>query len=1017
MTTMMTAGAGSGKTYQICEEIIDHFTHNHEWEPANLIVTTFTEKAAYELKERVTARLMKAGDFRRVTGLSEAYVGTVHSICLRFLRKYGYLIGLSPALGVLPEGEDLEMISELLDKHDISSLHELEVRLTQIDSQTKVNAYPDLIKKIAELARINGLAAEELRSSRDNSITSYLAILGPTIIFDRKRFTDLLEDQFRYFDPIKDKLKDKNKDFYEAVKEILEAYRSDNEKYVPWHKYLKLTTELNKEYQSQVAPLQQFVGTHHRWPAFQKDISDYIKGIFDAAIGILDEFQTVKQDLGVIDFADMEVKMLELLGNEHFIKEFSAQIKLILVDEFQDTSPLQLEIFNKWAEYAGESIWVGDIKQSIYGFRGADAALVDSVIKSLPEENLKPLGTSYRSRKELVEAANKLFAKVFQPMEEKYIRLKPRNDIHGGHGMKGNAIYSLKVDKDLFEDNLAGCIDEILHEGWIVFDKESKEYRKIRPSDICILIRGNDDVTTMRRALAKKGIPLGRKGAMFTELPEVYFLTAILRYLVDQTDEYAIAQILYFASRKPDAGKLINHRIRYLLNQREQENQKAYGNDSAFLHELDELRSLTNHIGISQLIEILFNRTGFQAITGKWGSPDSVRETINRLTGLAANYSGTCTRLNRIESIYGFIRYIEDNTSERSRDELAGDGVSVMTYHGAKGLEWPVVFLASLDNAARGGVFNPMVITEPGARLFEGRSIRYWPFPYHNNVKKSHINLLFSDAENEVVKINREEEKRLLYVGFTRARDYLFLVSSADRLNWFEEAGGKEWQAGLNIQLLEFADGEEREEEKTIKVVRKIRSVEKMSAEHYFLAPSREPMDVVATLSDPVRLGAYRPLSAKVNEDEETMLGELFHQYFATGLNAASLIESHRLGHLISEAYLEESLKRFRSWVESNYPDAIWHAEWPVTYFHDGQMIQGFADLVLELPDRLILIDHKSYPGGCDTLHNRINEEKYPGQLAWYEKALNATETKKVSEVFLHFPVSSSLVRIQYANN
>ena len=179
---MITAGAGSGKTHQICEEIIDHFANNPEWQPAQLIVTTFTNKAASELQERITTRLMEDGDFKRVSELSEAYIGTVHSICLRFLQKYGYLINLSPELNILPEGDDLTMVSELLDGRELELLHKMELRISQVDSMTKENTYPKLVKKVIELARTNGIKAEDLNLSAEKSFESYIVLVGNEMV-------------------------------------------------------------------------------------------------------------------------------------------------------------------------------------------------------------------------------------------------------------------------------------------------------------------------------------------------------------------------------------------------------------------------------------------------------------------------------------------------------------------------------------------------------------------------------------------------------------------------------------------------------------------------------------------------------------------------------------------------------------------------------------------------------------------------------------------------------------------
>jgi ATP-dependent exoDNAse (exonuclease V) beta subunit len=173
-------------------------------------------------------------------------------------------------------------------------------------------------------------------------------------------------------------------------------------------------------------------------------------------------------------------------------------------------------------------------------------------------------------------------------------------------------------------------------------------------------------------------------------------------------------------------------------------------------------------------------------------------------------------------------------------------------------------------------------------------------------------------------------------------------------------------------------------------------------------------MEVKTVLKEPIRLGNYIALLSKPTKDEEAILGNLFHQYFASRRNAVELIKGYKMDHLVNKGHLEESYNRLKNWIEKEYPGAICYCEWPVTIFDEGKMIQGSADLVLEINDSLILIDHKSYSGGGDTLHKYITEKKFPGQLAWYKKALDATKNKKVSAVHIHFPVSSSMVEVVF---
>ncbi len=167
--------------------------------------------------------------------------------------------------------------------------------------------------------------------------------------------------------------------------------------------------------------MQAAAARHLGHPRLRDELHQLIRLMFDIASRGLEAYQSLKRERGLLDFVDQEVHALELLCRPDVREVLKEQLDLVLVDEFQDTSPLQLAIFLKLAELAGQSVWVGDPKQAIFGFRGTDPALMDAAIESLASPSRDPdlvaaavdavagrspvetLSTSFRSRPHLVE--------------------------------------------------------------------------------------------------------------------------------------------------------------------------------------------------------------------------------------------------------------------------------------------------------------------------------------------------------------------------------------------------------------------------------------------------------------------------------------------------------------------------------------------------------------------------------------------------------------------------------------
>lgn len=1012
---MITAGAGSGKTFSITASVIEAFEKHPDWEPGQLIITTFTEKAAAELRERVSARLLSKGMYEKLSGLDDASIGTVHSVCFRLIETYGQFIGIPPGLKVLTEDQKQIALNTLLNGIDLSDAEPLCYRLSIEASVVGEGLIQDILR-VLELSNAWSLKEEDLDTALRESQAQHNHRFAGLTIPTPANIRQLLKDTRQQLRAANDteELKGKQRELLEKLEDI---HLRDDQVYT-WADLNSISNMAFARSHAHICePLRDAVKPHAVWESFQQDINDYIALVFGTAKQLMSAYQTYKLNLGLIDFNDMEQYMLRLLDHPGFRAEFRERFRLVLVDEFQDTNPVQLRIFRAWAELAEDSIWVGDVKQAIYGFRGTDVELVEEVIAGLAEDQISTLDTSWRSRRELVAAANVLFTQAFggimptqrivlNPLEQPALpasHVCPLNILEKGEG---------KIDQ-LFE-GVAAQIAELIQAGSEIFDKKTGLSRKLGPSDCCVLVRLNDHREKMIAALDAAGIPAAQFGKAFAEQDEVRCVFAMLSYLADPRDALAIATLDFYSRSGLQAEQMLQQRIDFMHAQKD-EPERIYGADLPLLDELKRIGKTLPSGSIIRTLDALIAETQLLRLAAGWGKESNSDTIFDMLRRLGQEYVAWCSDNQQAAGLYGLMQFIETQTAAGQTDVVGAYGVQVLTYHTAKGLEWPVVFMLGLDSEPKGRIFGVQYVK--GGQPY----LRCWPDPYAAATKKAVYYESFDAERQQALAREGEEDKRLLYVGFTRARDANFLVKNK-KLTWVEAATGNipldnlnwngitvplrqlpmplvaEWQAAAVAPFLELPEWAETTIDQPLR-----------------LNPSRQPKTVAYRLSEPERLGAHLPLKGHLPASLESALGNAFHQYLAFGGDPTALVEAYGLGNTLFPETLRTAAERLDNWIRLRWPDGTARLpELPLQWRMQNRLMRGIADLVLESEEALWLLDHKSFPGSQNQLPAHIGEKAYPGQLWYYKEALEAATGKPVRGVFLHFPLSAAMVEIHY---
>ena len=432
-----------------------------------------------------------------------------------------------------------------------------------------------------------------------------------------------------------------------------------------------------------------------------------------------------------LDFDDLIMKTVELFNECPDILDFYRnKFRYIMVDEYQDTSKAQYELIKLLAKQHQNICVVGDDDQSIYGWRGADIRNILEFERDYDNVKIVKLEQNYRSTQVILDAANHVIANNTERKRKK--------------------LWSDKKEGQLIKIQLA---ENEIEEGDFISNTinymrryEDREYK-----DFAVLYRANAQARSVEDALNRAGIPYNIYGGIkFYERKEIKDIIAYLRVIQNPQDDISLKRIINVPRRGiglrtiekiEDRGSLKEESIYSVLIDIEDNSdisRKARASISEFVDLMSTLRSFTDVYTVSQVIEKILDVTGYkdELLKEKNNEGEDRLENLQELISVALEFESG----SEDKSLEAFLTSIALN-AEPSDDEEQEDRVSLMTIHSSKGLEFPVVFLAGMEEK----IF-------PIARAIQ-------------SMRDSDI----------------EEERRLCYVGITRAKEELFLTLTRKR--------------------------------------------------------------------------------------------------------------------------------------------------------------------------------------------------------------------------------------------
>lgn len=808
---IISAGAGSGKTYRLTQEMVALLTAG-QVRPEGIVATTFTRKAATELQERVRVKLLQDGLTAEAEALDNALIGTVHGLGVKLLRRFAFEAGVSPQVDILPDDQQQLMFNQSLAA--VLSLELMEEMDELIDrlGLNKRNSFFDWrgeVRRLADIARANDFSATDLQQSCQQSWQSFQAFLAEP---NQQTLAEAEAGLAEALQQTADTL-EQGEDSTKLTSEAIDKLRGFRRELrlrgrLHWHQWAAIgKVKVGAKSREVVADLKQLAAQHEALPAFQQDIQRFTNLIFETALAAIAEYDTYKKGRGLIDYTDMEVLVSHLLDNKPVQQVLATELDLLMVDEFQDTSPIQLEIFLKLAQLANHSVWVGDPKQSIYGFRGAEPRLMQAIIEAaggIKAENIQL--QSWRSRAGLVHVSNALFCKAFAHLPEEQVALQP---VRVPEGNTFSPAEPISMDDSLIhwhfeaegttrvpgspwmEDCLARSVKQWLEEQHLIQPKGTKDFQAALPGDVAILCRSNRACAKMAEALHRAGLKAAIARAGLLETAEAKLVLACLKYLLSQEDSLSVAEIQVLASRKPLVD-IIEDRLEYLDEHDGQSSfqRPPWAEGDPFISKLNTLRPRLVALSSAESLNLIIEELDLRRSIVQWGNSEQRLANIDQLRRYALEYETACDNSHSAASLGGFLLWLNTLAAREEDDQGAAEdpqAVNVLTYHRSKGLEWPVVVCHDLENNLRADLWGISLVPSSDkvdlGDVLGGRWLRYWINPYSDQQKGT---LLFERLANSVEQEQKRaealaEEVRLLYVGITRARDYLILPSRMRR--------------------------------------------------------------------------------------------------------------------------------------------------------------------------------------------------------------------------------------------
>ena len=805
---IVSAAAGSGKTRVLVDRVVSLMIEE-KIPIKNMIIVTFTNKASVEMKDRIREKLSELFDDekidssfvkKQIKAINDAFIKTLHSFCADMLRENFYLSdNLSPSFKIAADSKQAllrkDAIDELFEneyeKNDqdfIDFLHNFAKEKDDNDAKEIVLDLYDFSKSQVDPENwikyhtSNKFDFSEFKKIIEKKVDDIIKNAEELKIFIeeksmRKEFIQMMDEDLSYFNNLKKSVtEDEWDDSLEKIDYNLKAKTRFNKKKDDPNEDLFVKTKRNY-YKDQFTELKDIVvNTDSITKAFfdpkEEEVLAELKNLVFEFEKI---YKNKKREENYLDFSDMEHEFIKLLENDDLVEKLQKQFKYIFFDEYQDSNDIQNYIVDK-LKNKNNLFFVGDVKQSIYGFRNARPELFLEKLESYEKDSDSVrinLSKNFRTDKDLIDFNNYIFDRL---MTKKNSDISYKDDNH-------RLNYHFEFDEKYPKVSIKALNSSVNEEEYLIKEIDNLINSGMNYKDIAILLRSSSRAYLIENELKKAGIPFSSDISKISfETVEVDFFINILKYIANPKDDLTLLSVLRseifdfsedelsLISLSSDKKYFYEKFSLYEENFNDELSQKISDFNTTFT----DFSYILNFSTMYDFANIIFEKSGYYDFLKARDRGYERVQNIEAFIELMDDYDK-----NNENSLFGFLTYI-DNLKNQKKDNLKAsrnlsdeeDLVRIMTIHKSKGLEFKAVILpeASKGFNTRGKSKDMLLDKDLGI----GINISDWD----NKIKISSIK---RDLILEKLNLNdKKEEMRVLYVALTRAERKLSIIGQKD---------------------------------------------------------------------------------------------------------------------------------------------------------------------------------------------------------------------------------------------
>ncbi|MEG2010579.1 MAG: UvrD-helicase domain-containing protein [Bacilli bacterium] len=1015
---IVSAGAGSGKTAVLTERIIQKLIRGISIK--DMIILTFTNAAAFEMKERVKKKIRKAVKTypqleKQIPLVEQAIITTFDSFSLSIVKKYHYLLGIPNNIGIIDNVvlniEKRKILDNIIDnKYDNPKFLSFLDRFTIKDDTLIRNTILSFSNKIDSICKKN----EYLENYIENNFTN--EFIDTTVDEYMEYIKTLCNTITSLIDAIKNTVTDeKLVDYSNKIEETLYSLNTDKsykdyKKTIETYKFPKLPTkgeeteksaikgyiEKIKSYLSELNELMTYE-TEEDMKLEILSTKEDIELFIEILLELENKIFSFKKSKNVYEFSDITRLAINILETH---PEISGEIKNktneIMIDEYQDTNDIGdylISLISKDNVYM-----VGDVKQSIYRFRNANPKIFMEKYNNYKKYNTGyaiDLNKNFRSREEVLDGINMMFSKI---MDEKIGGAnynEGHNMIYGNKSYinegKTNQNYNLEIYDYEYKEKpeYSGFSKEeieafIIAEDIIkrvknkeqIFDMENKVLKEIKYSDFVILIDRSSSFKLFKKVFEFKGIPLlVHKPEQFIYSNEIYVLKNLLK-LINIFKEKDFINIKY---------PFISISRSYLFDYDDDLIFSAVTNNDILtnpefkdlVEKISSLAELSNNISLSNLIIEIYKQFDFYYKSIKISNVLNTNLKLDYIITVAQNLEDIGY------SLKDFITYFEE-VFEKKLDiqfspqiDTSSNSVSIMTIHKSKGLEYPICYFPNLYKDFNKADLNSKF-------LYDSKYGFVLPV-YNEGIKETIIKKL---VKNNYLKEDIAEKLRALYVALTRAKEKIILISPLKEAN----VDNLPFQDNLVNELdrLKYQSFEDILKSLKNEVNPFINTKECNPSKNYLLSKKidlnlQKRNKTFETIEIHIEeqekdVKTFSHTRNKIEKNKATEFGTEIHEVleFLDFYNPIEDIENYAISSYFKSCILKLFNQNFIK------PNSIFYKEYE---FYDNEN-HGIIDLLIENENEFIIVDYK--------LKN-IEPDYYIEQVKSYVSYIKNITDKKVT--------------------